>query len=576
MAEQRPLVVLYAAKSTLDPHGSIPEQLTDGRQLAAARGFDVVAEYQDEAASAYHGDRGPGLASALQECEQLSAQGSSCVLIVQHSDRLARGDAKQARHLIEVVLWAIKNDVQLLSCQDPEMLAGGDMALLLGAIGGMRNHQDSKRKALAVTAGVRRRAERGQWAGGPRPLGYLWERYFDDQKRPQGRLVPVAAEVPVVQRIYREYLAGSPQRTIARALNVDGVPTVAGGSWYQATVRLVLSNPIYKGAVRLNGTIYPGHHEAIIDPKVWDQVCGLREAVSESRGKGRGRTPRGSHLFTNGLLRCGLCGGPMSTVTKPTRTPGKTYEIYQCFKRLSNGPDACPQPIVRRETIDSAVWTFFERVALDAAATREAITQHADHKLAEHEALRGQAQQELARVEAAKDRIERDYVDEKITAEQWARLEAKLTDQITAARAQVEQHDRQRNAIVASVADFDAEAAMLEELTAIRTQIAGEVQAGSREGLESFRAALRRLFVSFELVSPAKPFGTGRHDETVWIWTPQTESEVLTVGNGYVIEPQIRNEAVDLSVDAEPGAGWPALRRVALALGGNKHDSLQT
>jgi DNA invertase Pin-like site-specific DNA recombinase len=87
-----------------------------------------VAEFQDEAASAYSGDRGPGLASALAECESQVAEHGSCTLICQHSDRLARGDAREARHLIEIVLWAIKHDVELLSVQDPEILAGGDLA----------------------------------------------------------------------------------------------------------------------------------------------------------------------------------------------------------------------------------------------------------------------------------------------------------------------------------------------------------------------------------------------------------------------------------------------------------------
>src|SRR5690349_13484808 len=133
MMPEQVRAVIYAAKSTQDTHGSIPDQLDDGRELAAARGLKVEGEYRDEAKSAFHGDRGPGLADAMAHCERLGKS----ALIVQHSDRLARGDAKNARHLIEVVLWAIKNNVELLSKQDPEILAGGDLALLLGAIGGM-------------------------------------------------------------------------------------------------------------------------------------------------------------------------------------------------------------------------------------------------------------------------------------------------------------------------------------------------------------------------------------------------------------------------------------------------------
>ena len=59
--------VLYAAKSTEDKRGSIPTQLDDGRKLAEAEGLEVVAEYSDEAASAYSGDRGPELALVMDD-----------------------------------------------------------------------------------------------------------------------------------------------------------------------------------------------------------------------------------------------------------------------------------------------------------------------------------------------------------------------------------------------------------------------------------------------------------------------------------------------------------------------------
>ena len=73
--------VIYAAKSTEDTHGSIGTQLEDGRKLAARHGFTVAGEYQDEAKSAYHGNRGQGLADAIQHCERLGES----ALIVQHS-----------------------------------------------------------------------------------------------------------------------------------------------------------------------------------------------------------------------------------------------------------------------------------------------------------------------------------------------------------------------------------------------------------------------------------------------------------------------------------------------------------
>src|SRR5512146_780659 len=105
--------ILYAAKSTEDIHGSIPTQLADARAFAEREGLEVVAEYWDEAASAYKGDRGPGLAAALEHAERIS-----CSLIAQHSDRLARGDGKRARHLGELYFASYKTGMTLRSVQD--------------------------------------------------------------------------------------------------------------------------------------------------------------------------------------------------------------------------------------------------------------------------------------------------------------------------------------------------------------------------------------------------------------------------------------------------------------------------
>jgi DNA invertase Pin-like site-specific DNA recombinase len=567
-----PPCVIYAAKSTSDLKGSIPDQLADGRKLAAARGFEVVAEHQDEAASAYHGDRGPGLAAALTACERLSAEHGSCALIVQHSDRLARGDAKQARHLIEVVLWAIKSGVQLLSVQDPEMLAGGDMALLLGAIGGMRNHQDSKRKGLAVKGGIRRRAvERRQFIGGRRPFGYR-HRDSTPEGGSTGPLVIDQAEAVIIRRIFSEYLAGVSQRQIAIDLNEAHVPTLTGATWYATTVAGMLRNPLYKGWITHNGESFPGPdgqpaHEPIVDDETWEQARQLRESMHRSPGGGRGRKPRGSHLFTNGLLRCS-CGAPMSPVTKPTRTPGRLYEVYTCARRLHHGPSACGQPPVKRDVIDVAVWRFFERVALDVEATREVIAKQARAQLSEHGILREQAGQELLRVETAHERIEGDYIAGKITAEQWAGLQAKLADQIAAARGQVEQHERQRQAISDQIAAFDAEQEVYEQLAAIRAQLAGEARHASEQSLPALRMTLHRLFAGFELVGPSQPFGTGGLDGDVW--APQREDDDLRVGHGYVLMPYVRAEALDTGPDADYRIGSPAVERGALPL----HDSL--
>jgi DNA invertase Pin-like site-specific DNA recombinase len=102
------------------------------------------------------GDRGPELAAALDHTERIGA-----ALIVQHSDRLARGDARQARHLIEVYLWSLKAGVALRSVQGDSTFENLVMAVVMGE----RNTEDLRRKSEAVRAGLARRRKQGKFAG---------------------------------------------------------------------------------------------------------------------------------------------------------------------------------------------------------------------------------------------------------------------------------------------------------------------------------------------------------------------------------------------------------------------------
>jgi DNA invertase Pin-like site-specific DNA recombinase/cell division protein FtsB len=563
--------IVYAAKSTEDKHDSIPDQLADCRRLAAARGLEVAGEYQDEDESAYHGDRGPGLAAALVHCEQIRRDTGSAVLIVQHSDRLARGDAKQARHLIEIVLWAIKAGVQLLSDQDPEMLAEGDMQLLMGTIGGMRNNQDSKRKSLSVKAGMKRRAGRGQHNGGPRPYGYRWDATVDERGAVTKRLVVHDAEAAVVRRMYAEFLAGKGQRPIARGLNEDRITAQNGGPWHQGTIARYLANPLYKGAVRLNGEVFEdAEHDAVVSREVWEKVRQLREASARSPGGGRGRYSTGVHLFTKGLLRCGRCGEAMIPVTKPTHTPGRLYEAYSCYRRVRHGPEACSQTPVQRQVIDTAVWGFFARVALDVEATKAAITDAHDAKIAGLGHLRSQTQRDVNRALESLARVRRDYLAGALDVGDWREFRDELQDALDGLKAQLAQLDQQREALTAEMARLDVESVVLRELAGIRSMIAGEAQSRSRDGVEAFRAALRRLFDRFELVAwPGVGAPASGADAVVW-----QGSEPPTVernGQVLVLMPYVRPDAIDWHSD-EPA--FPALKRAALTLSANNSNPL--
>jgi site-specific DNA recombinase len=325
--------VIYAAKSTGDPRGSIPTQLADGRSLAEREGDDVAAEFHDEAASAYKQDRGPGLAAALAECERLAP----CALIVQHSDRLARGDGKRAAHLVEYALWALKHDVTIRSCQDDQTF--GD--LLYAVVTGQRNHEDSARKSKAVTAGLKRRAERGQPVGAL-PIGYRAQDTVVAGQAIRQRVID-PAKAALVERIYALATAGHTPGDISRTLNAEGAVTKRGRPWSTRAVRTVIENRDYLGE---NG--YP----QLIDAATWERS----QRPERSSGSTSSSPRRAADEFVlSGMVVCLDCGATMRS--RRCSTGRRTYRCSNAMEGRNSCTTSRPVPAedAERELIANAV-----------------------------------------------------------------------------------------------------------------------------------------------------------------------------------------------------------------------------
>jgi site-specific DNA recombinase len=342
MHSDRPIpVVIYAAKSSQDVHGSIETQIADCRQFAEREGWTVAYEDADEGFSAYSGNRGPGLERTKERAAALAAEHGKSMLLAQHSDRFARGggDAPtSAQHLGEIFFWASRHGVRLRTVQDDSMVENA----LLAVVAGMRNFEDSKRKSAAVKAGHRRRVERGQHHGGPVCLGYELR---------DGHRVRVEAEAITVNRMFAEAEAGKSQRAIAKDLDRDGVRTKRGGRWSKAQVARVLRNHFYIGMVTdADGNEHPGEHDPIVDRDLFERVQLLLSARARTIGKGRGGRPRGAHLFVGGLLKCGHCHESM--LPRTLKRGQGLYEVYLCSSRVRYGKEACPRTPVRRRDVD--------------------------------------------------------------------------------------------------------------------------------------------------------------------------------------------------------------------------------
>jgi DNA invertase Pin-like site-specific DNA recombinase len=481
--------VVYAAKSTADTGGSIPDQLRRAHAAAETEQRIVLSEHRDEGFSAYSGNRGPGLAAAIAA----ATAAAPSELWVLHSDRLARGAGDEpgaADSLVEIWHRLRRRSVVIRSVEDDDDLQDPVLVAVLAK----RNWLDSRRKSKAVKAGVRRRGERGQAHGGPPPYGYRWAGN-------NGGLQVEPGEAAIVERIYREYLSGVRQQAIAKRLNGERVPTRNGwANWHQATIKGILERPTYRGAVQLKIRDDPddrrkvtetreveGQHPPIISPALWHEVTALRAAQSRAPGKGRGR-PADGFLLSRGLLVCS-CGAAMVPRTNHNRRQDP-YEVYRCYGRQRGG-DPCDMPPLPRRLVDATVTDYFIGAVLDVEETRQRAAAAADHALREATGLREQADREASRARERLARVRRDYQDGELPVADWNEQREQLEAELAAADAEAERlGDRER-----AVHDLPELPEALEDLH--RRLLAPVTEADTTASL---RAGLQRVFERFEVL----------------------------------------------------------------------------
>jgi site-specific DNA recombinase len=502
--------VLYAAKSTEDKHGSIPDQLQKTRGLCEREGWRTLGEFTDEGFSAYSGNRGPGLEEAKASAIALAAEHGECLLVALHSDRVARGAGDKpgaADHLVEVVAHLRRHGVRLRTAED-DFFADDRIGLLMAAVQGQRNSEDSRRKSESVAAGLRRRAAQRGMFSGPAPYGY---EYAVDGSG----IVPNAAEAEIVRRIFAEYVSGQSLSDIALRLHRDGIRTKKGSLWRQSTVSGIVRNPVYVGKVKSRVELFDGVHQPIVDDDLWTKASQLVEAMPSKRG----RPPKEKrHLFTGGFLRCAACGEAMVPRTRPE----SGYEFYECNGRKLH---ACTTGAVRRVDIDTGVLAHFERTVLDFKATREHLLAAIDRKAAEVKAVFASAEREAQAADARLARVKRDYSNGELTASEWRELREDLEPEAEAAQAEVKRLRDQVEATDPEIVLGDAEDEVVQQLAQLRRAVAGDVN--DAEGVQAVRAVLKRLFDRF-VFHPELP----------------AEAHVELIGSRYWIEPIVSERAI--------------------------------
>ncbi len=132
--------------------------------------------------------------------------------------------------------------------------------------------------------------KKGLWMGATVPLGYAAD----------GRSLKIAEpDAEVIRTIYNLYLKHGNVRLVKEVIDDKGMKTpvrtlcsgrVKGGADFSyGHIHYILTNPVYAGRIRHHAKVYPGQHDPLIDPEVWD---GIQEQLRSDAAKDRTFTRR--------------------------------------------------------------------------------------------------------------------------------------------------------------------------------------------------------------------------------------------------------------------------------------------
>lgn len=341
---------------------SIPDQRRRCGAVAEHHGYNIVVDFEDAGISGTHTER-PGLQAMLDQLARTKGRAFRGV-IVDDLTRLSRNQADAWRILDELET----RGVVLIDAQTG-IRSDQPNARMMFSVAWLVGEQSAIYAAYATHRGLDSRAKDGFSTGGS-IYGYRSEQEAGDPKHARWRRVIDEDEAIIVRRIFKEYLDGASYKSIAERLNHERIPEPRnngrgrkhGPGWGHTSVRSILSNPKYVGSwtwntrrkVRVPGRgrkrqlARPAEEHvtrempelAIIDRATWDAVQ-ARLARMQRKGSTGGRPPGDARPYlVSGLLKCGVCGGPMSIASQKTKNEIR-YANFGCTSYRSRGASIC-------------------------------------------------------------------------------------------------------------------------------------------------------------------------------------------------------------------------------------------
>ena len=455
------------------PSASIQNQRELLCRYCEEQGWRVAGIFQDDGFTGLNMDR-PDFQKMLAAVER----GMFDVILTKDLSRLGR-NYLQTGQLIEE--FFPKNRVRYIALNDAvDTNIENDITPFRNILNEMYSRDVSKK----VHSSYLTKAKSGKFTGCLAPFGY--------KKDPQdkNRLVIDEDTAWIVRKIYDYARNGSGPNRIRRRLEDEEIPCPAWWNrqrglrdhitkferenpesgrfiWDFTTIKEILSNPVYIGAIasqkvhyrfkvgwmgdkkREDWIIVEGMHEAIIDRDTYDIV--------QEKVRSRKRADAwGNFSLFSGLVKCGQCGSTMNI--RRANQKGND-RIYTCSRYNKYGKTHCTQHRIKYDTLYGIVLEQIRSCAEKALADeQEAAAQLRENCQADEQAERLLIEQSIAEDNERIDALERiisrvyeDMVSGRITEDNFNRIlersqteQATLKNRVTLNRQRLAQQDQEQ------------------------------------------------------------------------------------------------------------------------------------
>lgn len=234
---------------------STEEQAAEGYSIGAQKemlqdyciveGWEVAGVYEDDGYSGRSVKR-PAYQRMMSEMDSWD------VLLVIKMDRIHR-NSRNFMNMMEVLSKHGKMFVSQSEALDTTNALGRFVVDMIQRLAQLESEQIGERTYMGMRekAETLDKAEEGKRTMGfTPPFGYRLE---------NGGLEEEPDELPIVSRMFSEYLGGSTMDEISWSLGREGILTRRGNSWNKRNMSTVLHNPVYAGYMRWEDVLIRHH-----------------------------------------------------------------------------------------------------------------------------------------------------------------------------------------------------------------------------------------------------------------------------------------------------------------------------